>query len=152
VSLSPRAIETFQDAIRKLHGCESIYVESVTVREPPQGPALWIRTVHVFDLQGHPTATRCYTWDEDLNQVGRGEAVPCGAASRARGLASRCRQGVHRHGSQGRSGWVGVESSGGSRDEGSRRSRPRLAATCGSRTFQRESDIGSRQASCFSAT
>jgi hypothetical protein len=70
VSLSTKEVETFQDAIRKLHGCESTYVESVSVQDPPKGPALWARTVHVFDLQGHPTAARCYTWAENVARIG----------------------------------------------------------------------------------
>lgn len=57
-----RTIRAFQDAIRKLHGAESTYVESVPVREDFEGHTVWSGIVQVFDLQGHPTATRAYAW------------------------------------------------------------------------------------------
>jgi len=55
-------IEELQKAIRKLHGCESHYVETVPVVETFQGETVWQGDVEVFYLRGHPTATRAYAW------------------------------------------------------------------------------------------
>ncbi len=55
-------IEALQDAIKKLHGCDSTYVESVPVHEQFQGQTVWAGEVEVFDLHGHPKAKRCYAW------------------------------------------------------------------------------------------
>jgi len=55
-------IEALQDAIKKLHGCDSTYVESVPVHETFQGQTVWAGEVEVFDLHGHPKAKRCYAW------------------------------------------------------------------------------------------
>ncbi len=32
-----------------------------------QGEAVWDGTVEVFDLEGHPTATRCYAWSHAVD-------------------------------------------------------------------------------------
>ena len=50
------------EAIRNLHGCESTWLESVPITETFQGQTVWEGTVQVFDLIGHPTASRCYAW------------------------------------------------------------------------------------------
>jgi hypothetical protein len=55
-------IPALQDAIRHLHGCESTFVEAVEVRETFQGETVWEGAVKVFDLVGHPTASRAYAW------------------------------------------------------------------------------------------
>jgi hypothetical protein len=58
-------------AIRNLHGCDSTWVESVPVRETFQGQTVWEGVVQVFDLQGHPTATRCYAWSHSTTGAKR---------------------------------------------------------------------------------
>ena len=55
-------METLTKAILDLHGCESTWLESVSVTETFQGQTVWEGTVQVFDLIGHSTATRCYAW------------------------------------------------------------------------------------------
>jgi hypothetical protein len=68
VPLSRETIEVFQDAIRRLHGSESTYVESVLVHEEFQGETVWSGIVHVFDLKNHPKAERCYAWAELVDE------------------------------------------------------------------------------------
>lgn len=51
-----------RDVIRKLHGAEAKYVESVPVKETFQGKTVWEGVVEVFDLVGHPKANRVYAW------------------------------------------------------------------------------------------
>jgi hypothetical protein len=55
-------IEALQDAIKKLHGCDSTYLESVPVHETFQGKTVWAGEVEVFEIRGHPKAKRCYGW------------------------------------------------------------------------------------------
>jgi hypothetical protein len=62
-------IRAFREAIQRLHGCESTYLESVRVHETVEGQAVWDGIVHVFRLQGHPSATRAYAWAEPLSDV-----------------------------------------------------------------------------------
>jgi hypothetical protein len=55
-------IGELQAAILNLHGCTSTYVESVPVTEEFQGATVWQGEVEVFDIRGHPKATRAYAW------------------------------------------------------------------------------------------
>ena len=58
-------IEELQDVIRKLHGVESSHVESVPVKETFRGKTVWEGIVEVFDLHGHPKASRVYAWGHE---------------------------------------------------------------------------------------
>jgi hypothetical protein len=60
-------ISDLQDVIRKLHGVESKHVESVAVKEEFQGKTVWDGVVEVFELVGHPKASRLYAWSHDAN-------------------------------------------------------------------------------------
>jgi hypothetical protein len=55
-------IGEIQAAFLKLHGCEASYVETVPVVEEFQGTTVWQGDVEVFDIRGHPKATRGYGW------------------------------------------------------------------------------------------
>jgi hypothetical protein len=55
-------IEELQDVIRKLHGVGSRHIESVPVKETFQGKTVWEGVVEVFELVGHPAATKLYAW------------------------------------------------------------------------------------------
>lgn len=56
-------IPALVDAIRHLHDCDARHIETVPVRElHPDGRVVWEGDVEVFDLAGHPTATRAYAW------------------------------------------------------------------------------------------
>jgi hypothetical protein len=57
-----KKITEFKDAIRATHGCESLYVKSVPVKEVFEGKTTSEGTVAVFDLVGHPKAKRAYAW------------------------------------------------------------------------------------------
>ena len=56
------SIEALQQAILGLHNATATWLESVPVKETFQDHTVWEGTVQVFELQGHPTATRCYAW------------------------------------------------------------------------------------------
>ena len=55
-------IAEIQSVFLKLHGCEATYAETVPVVEEFQGKTIWEGDVEVFDLVGHPKATRGYGW------------------------------------------------------------------------------------------
>jgi len=54
------------DAIEKQHGGVATLVQSVPVRETHNGVTIWEGVVHVFDLAGHPKATRAYAWSSPI--------------------------------------------------------------------------------------
>src|SRR6476469_8114374 len=60
-------IEELRDVIRKLHSVESNHIESVPIKEMHQGKTVWNGVVEVFDLIGHPTATKVYAWAHDTD-------------------------------------------------------------------------------------
>lgn len=65
-------IESLQEAIKKLHGCDSTYAESVPVHETFQGQTVWAGEVEVFDLVRHPKAKRCYAWAHKEGEGNKG--------------------------------------------------------------------------------
>jgi hypothetical protein len=62
--------DRLRDAIQRLHGCQSHHVESVAVTETFRGKTVWQGTVEVFDLVGHPKASRCYAWSHQTDAGG----------------------------------------------------------------------------------
>jgi|SRR6185369_14252759 len=54
----------------KLHGCDADYVETVPVIEQFQGETIFQGDVEVFDLVGHPKATRGYGWGYTTTEGG----------------------------------------------------------------------------------
>jgi hypothetical protein len=55
-------VEELRDVIRRLHGVESTHIASVPVKETFKGETVWDGIVEVFDLIGHPCATKLYAW------------------------------------------------------------------------------------------
>ena len=53
-------------AVERMHGCSAQFVEAVPVIESFQGKPVWEGAVHIFDLSGHPKATRAYAWSSPL--------------------------------------------------------------------------------------
>lgn len=60
-------ISELQSIIRQLHGAEATHVKSVPVTETFQGKTVWDGVVEVFNLEGHPTASRVYAWTHDTD-------------------------------------------------------------------------------------
>jgi hypothetical protein len=60
-------ISELQDVIRKLHGVESRHLESVPVKEEFQGKTVWEGIVEVFEIHGHPKASRIYAWSHETD-------------------------------------------------------------------------------------
>jgi len=58
-------IEELQDVIKKLHNAEARHLESVPVKETHKGQTVWEGAVEVFELIGHPKASRIYGWTHE---------------------------------------------------------------------------------------
>lgn len=68
------ALDSVRETIRKVHGCDSRWVETVQVAEP-----YWKGEVEVFELLDHPTARRCYGWQQPVGRERRTHVVLEGA-------------------------------------------------------------------------
>ena len=60
-------LEELREVIRRLHGADAAHVEGVPVKETFKGETVWEGVVEVFDLHGHPTASRVYAWAHDTD-------------------------------------------------------------------------------------
>ncbi len=58
--------DQLQAAIEGMHHCLARLAQSVPVTETHDGATVWEGVVHVFDLTGHPTATRAYAWSSPI--------------------------------------------------------------------------------------
>jgi hypothetical protein len=58
--------DQLKDVVEGKHGGSAQFARSVPVRETFEGKAVWEGMVHVFDLVGHPTATRAYAWSSPI--------------------------------------------------------------------------------------
>ena len=65
-------IAEIQAAFLKLHGCDATYLETVPVVEEFQGQTVWEGDVEVFELEGHPKATRGYGWSHVTGEHDQG--------------------------------------------------------------------------------
>ena len=61
------ATDNLKSAIEHMHGGTATLAQSVPVRETFEGSTVWEGVVHVFDLAGHPTATRAYAWSSPID-------------------------------------------------------------------------------------
>jgi hypothetical protein len=55
-----------QRAVERMHTCKATLAQSVPVTETFEGKTVWEGVVHVFDLTGHPKATRAYAWSSPI--------------------------------------------------------------------------------------
>ena len=58
-------LAVLQNAILRLNGCQSKYVETVTISQPFESfhrNKVWQGEVAVFEIYGHPKALRAYAW------------------------------------------------------------------------------------------
>jgi hypothetical protein len=62
-------VARLQDAIRRLNGCRSEHIETITVSESFvsfRKNTVWQGEVAVFEIYGHPKAKRAYAWSHTL--------------------------------------------------------------------------------------
>jgi hypothetical protein len=53
-------------AVESMHDCRATLAHTAPVRETFGGELVWEGVVHVFDVEGHPTATRAYAWSSPI--------------------------------------------------------------------------------------
>src|SRR5437588_12654739 len=58
--------DQLKEAVENMHGGSATLAQSVPVRETFEGKTVWEGVVHVFDLAGHPIATRAYAWSSPI--------------------------------------------------------------------------------------
>jgi hypothetical protein len=58
--------DQLKEAVERMHGGCATLAQSLPVRETFEGKTVWEGVVHVFDLTGHPTATRAYAWSSPI--------------------------------------------------------------------------------------
>jgi hypothetical protein len=59
-------IEQLREAVENMHGGTARLAQTVPVLETFDGKTVWEGVVHVFDLAGHPKATRAYAWSSPI--------------------------------------------------------------------------------------
>ena len=58
--------EQLRQAVESQHGGTASLTQSAPVKETHAGAVVWEGVVHVFDLEGHPTASRAYAWSSPI--------------------------------------------------------------------------------------
>jgi hypothetical protein len=59
-------VAQLQGAVERMHHCSATLAQSVPVTEAFKGELVWEGIVHIFDLEGHPKATRAYAWSSPI--------------------------------------------------------------------------------------
>jgi hypothetical protein len=55
-------VNELKQAVESQHGGTAKLAQTVPIRERFKGEIVWEGVVHVFNLEGHPTANRAYAW------------------------------------------------------------------------------------------
>ena len=53
-------------AVEAQHSCRATLAQSIPILETFEERPVWEGIVHVFDLAGHPKATRAYAWSSPI--------------------------------------------------------------------------------------
>jgi hypothetical protein len=59
-------VDQLQRAVESLHSCRATLAQTAPVREKWRGRLAWEGLVHIFDIEGHPKATRAYAWSSPV--------------------------------------------------------------------------------------
>jgi hypothetical protein len=57
-------IEQLHEAIHRMHGCESVHIDTIPVKDVFWGRVVWEGEVELFELSGSQTARQCYAWSQ----------------------------------------------------------------------------------------
>lgn len=55
-----------KQVIERLHHCQASFLEDVVVVEKFGEKTVWSGVVSVFEIKGHPQATKCYAWSSPI--------------------------------------------------------------------------------------
>ena len=53
-------------AVEAQHGCTATLIQSMPVKETFDGKTVWEGIVHVFQIHGHPKASKAYAWSSPI--------------------------------------------------------------------------------------
>lgn len=59
-------VEDLKQAVERLHHCQASFLEDVMVVENFGEKTVWSGVVSVFEIRGHPQATKCYAWSSPV--------------------------------------------------------------------------------------
>lgn len=66
IPMTEVSVVALKHAIESQHGGAATLAQSVPIKETHTGAVVWEGVVHVFDLKGHPTASRAYAWSSPI--------------------------------------------------------------------------------------
>lgn len=66
ISMNDVSADQLRTAVENMHGGKASLTQTVPIRETFNGQMVWEGLVHVFDLEGHPTAKRAYAWSSPI--------------------------------------------------------------------------------------
>jgi hypothetical protein len=58
--------QQLKHAVESQHGGTATFARSVIVHETHEGQTVWNGAVQVYNLAGHPNATRAYAWSSSI--------------------------------------------------------------------------------------
>ena len=91
--------DQLKQAVEGQHGGRAALIGVEPVKETFNGATVWEGAVHVFDLDGHPSATSAYAWSSPVEGSDKRRFL-CRAAPRRHPWASRCCAACHRGGEE----------------------------------------------------
>ena len=59
-------LRELQNAVERLHNCSASFIENVVIVEKFCDETAWSDIVSVYELKGHPQATRAYAWSSPI--------------------------------------------------------------------------------------
>lgn len=62
--------DALKKAVEDLHHCEASYLSTEHVKESFEGNPVWDGGVSIFAVTGHPAATMCYAWSDEVPESG----------------------------------------------------------------------------------
>jgi hypothetical protein len=65
------SVDQLKQAVEGQHGGTATLGDVLPVKEVFDGKTVWEGVVHVFDLEGHPKATRAYAWSSPVERSDR---------------------------------------------------------------------------------
>ena len=60
-------IDELRRVVERMHDCSASHSGSAPVEEVFQGQTVWKGRVEIFDLTGHPKASRAYAWEHETS-------------------------------------------------------------------------------------
>ena len=60
------SLDQLKRAVEAQHGCTATFIQSVPVKETFEGNTVWEGVVHVFQIHGHPKASKAYAWSSPI--------------------------------------------------------------------------------------